>query len=891
MEGFQRSSNEPVQGVVLPIRAGKYLVPSLLPGQLQRPALLPDPQQPGLRLLLISACAGAGKTTLLAQYQARCQAVGKPTLWCNLDAADNNLQRLLATLHSGLSELGLIAGSSLPADPLQAQQALIEQVACCQDAFALLLDEFEVINNPEVLDFIQQLLKLLPADVTLGLATRITPALNLGRLRAQGQLLEIDSQALQLNLEQTGQYLRELRQLSLSQDEISRLYQRTGGWFTGLYLASLALPRHDDVPAFISSFGGATPALAEYLAEDVLARLDEPCRQFLLQTCVLQQFSPALCDAVAARNDSRTMIQALEQANLFISAIDEPRQMFEYHGLFAEFLRQTLALQHPDWYGQAHHAAARWYFASDRWVEALEHLFTAEDIDEAACQLARHVDKLVENGHASLMMRWLSRIPEAIREQHPGLGIAYAWALIHARRYKEALQIMQNPTLADQHHHIHCLLLLINDRVDEALHSSRELLQRLPPQSKSPFRIAAYVQACSLLYSGHYDQARQLLGSDELLEAQSESSYLRDVTDSLEAMLDITQGQLDSGLSRLLAANRRSRESWAGTSPVGFPVLQTTLCLVMYETDALEQAQHKLAELLPYARDHAAPDSLITTHVLLARIAYLHDDRPGWMRYLADLDQLGRIAGSTRILCSTWLERARVATLEKRLDTADHAMRSAEQLSEWDQPGILLTANDVDTPFIGRQRLNIAQGIGNPDDVQQAMTQALQRNQLRRALKLRLLLVLAFEARKQPAEALEQLTIALRAASPVGFIRTFLDEGAPLAAVLERWSVTFHGQESTLGIEARFVAHLLQRSQDEPTPQTKREENAPNSLSVRELQVLRLLALGYRNREIAEKMFLSELTVKSHLRKINSKLGAGGRTEAVSIARTRGWLD
>ena len=450
---------------------------------------------------------------------------------------------------------------------------------------------------------------------------------------------------------------------------------------------------------------------------------------------------------------------------------------------------------------------------------------------------------------------------------------------------------MQNPTLADQHHHIHCLLLLINDRVDEALHSSRELLQRLPPQSKSPFRIAAYVQACSLLYSGHYDQARQLLGSDELREAQSESSYLRDVTDSLEAMLDITQGQLDSGLSRLLAANRRSRESWAGTSPVGFPVLQTTLCLVMYETDALEQAQHKLAELLPYARDHAAPDSLITTHVLLARIAYLHDDRPGWMRYLADLDQLGRIAGSTRILCSTWLERARVATLEKRLDTADHAMRSAEQLSEWDQPGILLTANDVDTPFIGRQRLNIAQGIGNPDDVQQALTQALQRNQLRRALKLRLLLVLALEARKQPAEALEQLTMALRAASPVGFIRTFLDEGMPLAAVLERWSVTFHGQEHALGIEARFVAHLLQRSQGEPASQAKREEGPPSSLSVRELQVLRLLALGYRNREIAEKMFLSELTVKSHLRKINSKLGAGGRTEAVSIARTRGWLD
>ncbi|MNY29345.1 Oxygen regulatory protein NreC [compost metagenome] len=156
---------------------------------------------------------------------------------------------------------------------------------------------------------------------------------------------------------------------------------------------------------------------------------------------------------------------------------------------------------------------------------------------------------------------------------------------------------------------------------------------------------------------------------------------------------------------------------------------------------------------------------------------------------------------------------------------------------------------------------------------------------------MRLLLALALDAAKRHKEALEHLTQALRLASHVGFIRTFLDEGAPLSALLERWSVTFHGQENALGIQARFVAHLLQRNRAHKEVEAKSEDDTQVSLSARELQVLRLLALGYRNREIAEKMFLSELTVKSHLRKINTKLGAGGRTEAVSIARSKGLLD
>ncbi|VVM96523.1 HTH-type transcriptional regulator MalT [Pseudomonas fluorescens] len=872
------------------MRPGKFLVPASMTGQLERTALLARfEQSEGMQLILINACAGYGKTVVLQQYRERCLAEERRVLWCNLDDADNDLPRLVSILHSGLRDIGLINDTCQPA-PAQMEQALLECIATSNVAFALLLDEFEAIHNPQVLEFFQQLLQTLPANGTLAIASRTTPPLNLGRLRARGQLLEIGTDALRLSLDEATQYITHCRQLALGSDDMAKLYERTEGWITGIFLATLSLQWHSDPATFIESFSGANPALAEYFAEDVFVRQPEPYCQFLLQTSVLPQFCPSLCDAVGARSDSKAMIEALERANLFIVATDEERQRFRYHPLFAEFLQHSLEQQQPNAAAQLNLNAAKWYFAADRSVDALEHLFAAHDLDEAATQLILHVDSLVESGHASLMMRWLSRIPNDIRETHPDLGIAYAWALLHARRYKEALLILESLAVTRQPSPIHSLLLLLNDRVEEALASSRELLQRLPHDTR-PYRITAIVLICSLLYSGRYDEARHMLASDAVREAQADSPYLRDLSDSLEAILDITQGQLDSGLSRLMAASRRSREQLAGAPPEGFPLLQATLCLVMYETDALEQAQQRLIEMLPYARKHAASDSLITTHILLARIAYLNDDRPGWMRYLADLDQLGRVAGSTRTLCSTWLERARVATLENRFDTADHAMRSAEQLSDWERPGILLTANDVDTPFIARQRLCIAQGVGNPDELLRAMEEALQRHQHRRALKLRLLLALALDCAKRHKEALEHLTLALRVASHVGFIRTFLDEGAPLNALLERWSVTFHGQENALGIQARFVAHLLQRNRAHTEIEAKSEDASQVNLSARELQVLRLLALGYRNREIAEKMFLSELTVKSHLRKINTKLGAGGRTEAVSIARTRGLLD
>ena len=198
MEGFERSSNEPAQGATPPIRAGKFLAPASLPGQLERSALLARLEQhEGVRLVLINACAGYGKTTLLQQYREHCIAEGRRVLWCNLDTADNDPARLTRVLLTGLRDLGLIDDSDIPAadcSPAQLEHWLLEHIAASNDPFTLLLDEFEVLHSPPALEFFQQLLKALPAHATLAIATRTTPTLNLGRLRARGELLEIGTE-------------------------------------------------------------------------------------------------------------------------------------------------------------------------------------------------------------------------------------------------------------------------------------------------------------------------------------------------------------------------------------------------------------------------------------------------------------------------------------------------------------------------------------------------------------------------------------------------------------------------------------------------------------------------------------------------------------------------
>ncbi|MEG1626434.1 LuxR C-terminal-related transcriptional regulator [Pseudomonas sp.] len=888
----------------------KLSAPIAAPSHLVRAHLLDTMDSvANARLILVRAAAGFGKTTLLLQYRESCLAGGRSVQWLNLDKADNDIQRLINHLLTGIRELS--KGDALEVDTpacfnaAEQLQELLERVSSFVKPFSIVLDEFEAIENPSVLDFIQRLMDALPPCGVLVIASRTTPDIGLGRIRARGQLVEINPAALRFSLEEATRFIRDKRQLTLRDNEIATLFRCTEGWITAIYLASLSLQGRTDPAAFVASFSGSNLELAQYLAEDILARQSEDCRLFLMQTSILDQLNAPLCDAVSGRNDSQAMIEHLERSNLFIFPLDNDHQCFRYHSLFASYLKDALNRQFPGRAVTLHHAAAQWYFEAERPIPGIEHLLQAGATAEAASRLAIYAGQLMAEARSRLLLSWLDRIPATYLELHPNLNIAYAWALALHRRYRDALKIVEQlEARADEDTRklfkleartIRCMVLAITDQVDACYVAGLEHIDQIPLDEVFQYGVVTNSLAFSMLVTGRHEEARRLFSRAFKRSSPDRVTYLTTVTDCIEGVLDLTQGRLGNALARLQAAAQRQWVDNRSSAFGGKTSLNITLSLALYESDALEEAEHNLAEALPHAKDGSPPDSLISSHVLLARIAYLKGERDTWLRYLAELEQIGRQSGSDRVVCSSWLERARVATLENRLDVAAQALRSANLISSWERPGLIFHGSDVDLPSIARLRLQIAQGgcVDAAAQLQDAIVQANHRQQYRRKLKLRLLLAMALDGAGQPEEGFAHLTKALRFASHEGFLRTFLDEGSRLAELLQRWAVSYQARASSLGIETRFLTTLLQRAGNlgDSSSASPGDSDTRESLTTREIQVIQLLAAGLRNRAIAQKMFLSEFTVKSHLRNINAKLGAQGRTEAVAIARAKGLLD
>ncbi|MCY1401432.1 HTH-type transcriptional regulator AlkS [compost metagenome] len=589
------------------------------------------------------------------------------------------------------------------------------------------------------------------------------------------------------------------------------------------------------------------------------------------------------------------MLERLERANLFLIPIDGQHQWFRYHSLFASFLRDALERRHPGQVRDLQHKAAQWFLAEGRPIPAIELLLDAGDQTEAANQLAEHIDSLVETGRTRMLLRWLDRMPGELLDRHPRLNLAYAWALTFARRFHDANRVIDHLAQtgeALEAQTLRCLLLGLTDEVEECCRAGLEQLQRLPEGETFQYDVLANALVYNLIASGRYDEARQLIAQ----AAQSPSILLRSVSECNESILDLIQGRLDEGLARLQDGGASSWRETDGKSVGAFLTRKVIRALLNYETDNLQEAEHLLQRLLPSTKNASTPDSLIVSHVLMARLALARGERDTWLRYLVELEQLGHQAASPRVQCSAWLERARVAILENRLNAAQQAQESAEQVGAWDRPGFLMFANDVDTPSIARQRLRIAQGecATAVEALRPAIAEARERLHRRREIKLQLLLALALDGLGRTQPAFEALGQALQLASQQGFVQTFVEEGERLVALLRRWAINQRAQGGDQrGIDPHFLAALLERlgivldsSASESGADAHQE-----ALTAREIQVLQLLAAGHRNRAIAEKLFLSECTVKSHLRKINAKLGAQGRTQAIAIARNRGLLD
>lgn len=899
-------------GLTRPFLSSKLNPPATTPAQVPRDLICERIRNAqSVKLVLVRAPAGFGKTTAMVQCRSVLEDKQIDTAWMTLDAADNDASRFLACLDGAVTQLTGEHGAPMepqlaPAGMPLADMALgiIDRLANHDTPFALFLDDFETVQEPTVLRLVRELLDNLPRRGQLIIGSRGLPDLGLGRLRARGQLLEIDAAQLRFSFQETTEFLLRRRKLALPEDALSQLHRKTEGWVAALWLASVALEQRDGRSEFIARFSGSERAVADYLAEDVLSSQPPDIRNFLLRTSILRHLNEPLCNALLPGTGSAALLRRLEESNLFLTPIDGEERTYRYHSLFAGFLRAQLEREQPDAAVELHAAASRWYERCGRPVPAIDHALEGRDYPRAVELLGRHAESLLEGGRLRLLARWFGAIPEEFTHGSELLQVIHTWAVLLTRGPVEAMALLEASgcsSTSDAQVLAHVLalrpmILAMMDRKEEAYALGREALARLPLGHAFADSVLANEMAYVFAVMGQYQESRRLLDAARRSQGDGPSIFNKMYSESVEGIIDLEEGQLQQAMARFRIAvssthaasyRHAGGNAWAGV----------LYAAGLYEIDALDQAEHLLQVYVPLAKDVGLADHMIIGHTLLSRLAFHHGDVDQAFQWLTELEYIGHQRRLPRVVGSAKLERARMLALQGNLQGAREEFERADAREVWGPIlHLRLPAHDVDNPQIGALRLQILAGHAKDAlaALDTAIAGALASKRNRRALKLKILRAMAQKQNGEPRAAVSSMAEVLKAAGSEGYIRLIADEGMLAGRLVLQVEDGMRSEglrsDPLFSVYLQKLLHAFGPSLV-PEPEAVAEERIPalaEPLTTKEIRILSLLSEGYSNSALAEKLFISDSTVRTHLRNINGKLHAQNRTQAVAVARRLG---
>ncbi|MEM9505689.1 MAG: helix-turn-helix transcriptional regulator, partial [Cyanobacteria bacterium P01_E01_bin.43] len=427
----------------------KFFAPRWHQGRVSRPRLI-NRINPQRKLTLVSAPAGFGKTTLLAEWIAAVPT--RPVAWVSLDANDNDpavfWTYLLTTLQNSHPSIGArslqLLQSPQPPSIESVLMTLLNEVAAVEENVVLTLDDYHAIATPAIHDGMGFLLSHLPPQMHLILASRADPPLSLARLRSHGDLTELRVSDLRFTPDEAAAFLNQVMGLTISAADVAALEKRTEGWIAGLQLAALSLQGRENGADFVAAFSGGDRYIVDYLLEEVLQRQPEPVRHFLLQTAILERLSSDLCDAVTNQIGGQAMLETLERGNLFIVPLDNQRQWYRYHHLFADVLQAHALMESPEHLPELHERASNWYEQRALFAEAIRHALAAENFERAAMLIEQVWPTLRKRQQEATVLSWLKGLPDSLIRDRPVLSLVYALVLLNSGQIGEVEARLQD---------------------------------------------------------------------------------------------------------------------------------------------------------------------------------------------------------------------------------------------------------------------------------------------------------------------------------------------------------------------------------------------------------------------------------------------------------------
>ncbi|WP_310388419.1 LuxR C-terminal-related transcriptional regulator [Roseateles sp.] len=860
--------------------------------------------------MVIRAPAGFGKTTVMLQMREAMTVAGIRSAWLTLDDLDNNVPRFasfIGSLFEQLTPSHTLAPHESPGGQTEAGFGLLERIANSSEPFAVFLDDFETIHDPAVLAITREIIDSLPPDGQLIIGSRVIPDLGLARLRALGQLFEIEPRQLRFSREEIAEYLVEKRGLKLQQCDLKHLYNATEGWAAALSLVSVSLARREDPRPFIAGFSGSNAALMDYLSADVLSGLAEAPRVFLLETSVLSELSAPSCDWLRDRSDSTELLAELERAQMFLIPLDAQRQLYRYHSLFAQFLREQLRRTFPDRVASLHRAASQWCLDHQRPIAAIEHALAGDDAQSAIAILSQFAQTILHAGRARLLARWLQAIPASMLADISQLRAIHLWALFFSQQPEQALSDLdaleaevdhevRHRSIHDDLLALRPLLLLRMDRFEEAFDIGVRNVALLIDRNAFPFSILANSIATMQVVEGKQNAATRMLEEASAVGAGTANPVGTVYSACCEGVVDLMQGRLRQAAARFRFAERSLEPALSVEDVSGNAVAGLFYAVVAYELNQWEDAGRRLRLHLPAIKEQGFPDQVIVGSLALARIAFYQGDIDGAWTLLTELEYFGRREQWPRAVATVRIARSRLLQLRGDVAAASRELEQADVPFLWERlEGFSMMSHDLDSLQIARLRLMVYEGRADRAVplLRDARDRARQAHRYRRVLQLRILLSMALHAANMQEAALEELHRALSDAGAEGFIRLFVDEGDRVAVLLQqltRASDQLDVALPTRGYIVKLLAAFGQSREESGQALALSGAGMAEALTRKEFQVLKLLGEGLSNDAMATELQVLDTTVRTHLRSINAKLGANNRTQAVSIARRLGLI-
>lgn len=853
------------------------------------------------KLTCISAPAGFGKTHLVAQWL---EQHPHPAAWLTLSTADNDPTRFFTYMVAAVQQLNphigmTVANLARDAELLDCEalaMELINDIASTLDEGVLVLDDYHLISSPQLHHVVDFMVEYQPPQLHLVLLSRVDPPLRLGRLRVQHQLTELRSDDLRFTRDEIEAFCSNTLPARLNSEHISMLEMRTEGWPAGVQLACLALLETDDVATFFEGFNGRHRYVVDYLAEEVLSRQPEEVQDFLCRTAVLDYLTDSLCNAVTGSEHGQEMLDRLAHAGLFLVPLDDHQRWFRYHSLFADFLRSRAE---PELREAAHRRAARWYERHGHTSEALQHALAVGDTGTATELIEQNAIALLNCGELSTLIDCIDALPDQTPCSHPWLHVARAWALAltghfndahaHLAASERALEVASQQTTANLAGHISAIraytALNLGD-FGQAIACAQNALASLPHDS---FRIRSFVSwvlGGAHRWTGDMQHAREALQSALSLAYSSDNYHIMVASASELGDVHATGGKLTAAADaycKLL----RSIENYGGVGAkrilfTGYA--RTRLGAIHLERNQLDEARQHIQAGVQLCKQRGQVDTLIYAQLHMAQLLLAEGNVDGAEEAL---DNIEKSATDASLWFTSLITACRSDLYLRRgkLDAAARLWTTGSSVSLFDEAELHFEYIPV---YLSHVRALLAQGL--VDVATEALQRILSLSEGREtdAYTVKTLIMLA--AAEQQAghleEALRSVERALELAWPEHFVRAFVEEGPTMLQLLT--AVQANASSFLSGYIAELIQTLTAEIAQSPRADLVSQcaQTVIDPLTERELEVIKLIAAGLSNQEVAEQLSITVGTTKWHTVNIYTKLDVRNRVQAVSKAES-----